>query len=88
MVLGKTRGHHAHLSLRLLHGHTAFQASHHEQPVKIVIDRFRLECQRHHQLRGEAVGRAGGHHADNRVRLAIYTELLTDDVSSRPQPLP
>ena len=49
--LGDVGGDGIHVLLRLLEGHARFKTAHHQEPVKVVIDLFRLEDQGNGELR-------------------------------------
>src|SRR4051812_31775623 len=60
--------------------------------MKIVIDLFRFEGERHPELVGHAVHLAGRHDTDYGVRFGVHADGLSDDVSistkaALPQPV-
>jgi hypothetical protein len=80
IVGGDLSCHGIHVGVGLRDRDARLEPRHHQNPVKFVVDEFRLERQRYVQLALHAVGRARGEHADHRVLLAIHADLLPDDM--------
>ncbi len=63
-----------HVLLRLFQSDARFKTAHHEEPVEVVIDLFRLEDQGDRELSLLAIEDAGALHSDDGVRIAIHAQ--------------
>lgn len=79
------RRHRIHILLRLVERHSRLHPPHHHQPVKVVVELFRLEDQRHRQLVLPPILVARGLHAHHCIRLAIQAQGGANDLSICPQ---
>ena len=73
-------GHRIHVLLRLLEGDARLQAAHHQEPVEVVVDLFRLEDQGNGELPFPSIEDAGALHADDGVGIAIHAQGGADDL--------
>ena len=76
-----------HVRVGLLDCDSWFQAAHHQNKMKIVVDLFRLEGQRNKQLIFQAIGLPYRQDSHNSVGLAIESDGLADDVAIAPEAL-
>ena len=79
------RRHRVHILLRLLQRHTRFHSPHYQQPVKVMVELFRLKDQRYRQLVLSPILVARRLHADYCIRLAVEAQGGAHDLSICPQ---
>ena len=79
--------HHFHVGVGLRQRDARLEPPHHEQPVEIVVDLFRLERERHVEARLHPIGLPRRKDADDGVRLGVDADLTADDAAIGAEPL-
>src|SRR5579872_668796 len=80
MVLSDTVGNDLHVGLRLGQSHARLHAPHHQQPVKVMVDLFGLECQWNHELILEPVSLPRSQYSYHRVGFVVHPDRFANDV--------
>ena len=71
---------HVHVSLRLGKRHSGFETADDQQPVEVVVDLIRLECQRHHELGFKAINLPGPVYTNHGIRLTVHLDLFANNI--------
>src|ERR1035437_5114370 len=86
--MGKVGCDRVHIRLRLLDSNAGLETAHGQQPVKVVIQLVGFKGQGHDEPLVLAVNDSGSQDANDRVRVSVDLDLLSDNVGIGAQALP